>query len=48
VVGDASFSQRLVTGDVVNVAARLEQTAGTAEILIGESTFLLLRDAVQV
>jgi AAA ATPase domain len=36
----------LVTGDAVNVAARLEQAAATGEILIGESTYLLVKDAV--
>ena len=30
--------ERLATGDAVNVAARLEQTAGLGEILIGEPT----------
>ncbi len=40
--------QRLVTGDTVNVAARLEQAAGSGEVLLGEGTFRLVRDAVQV
>jgi class 3 adenylate cyclase/tetratricopeptide (TPR) repeat protein len=40
--------ETLVTGDAVNVAARLEQTAGTGEILIGTETRLLVRDAVRV
>jgi AAA ATPase domain/Adenylate and Guanylate cyclase catalytic domain len=35
-----------VVGDAVNVAARLEQTAKPGEILIGESTYRLVRDAV--
>ena len=35
-------------GDPVNVAARLEQTAGEMEILIGELTYRLVRDAVEV
>lgn len=48
VVGDASLGQRLATGDAVNVAARLEQAAGTNEILIGEPTFRLVRHAVDV
>jgi class 3 adenylate cyclase/tetratricopeptide (TPR) repeat protein len=46
VVGDPAGGQTLVTGDTVNVAARLEQAAGPGEILIGESTQLLVRDAV--
>jgi class 3 adenylate cyclase/tetratricopeptide (TPR) repeat protein len=36
----------LVTGDTVNLAARLEQAAGSDEILIAESTQQLVRDAV--
>ena len=36
----------LVTGDAVNVAARLEQAAGVGEVLIGGPTFALVRDAV--
>jgi len=39
-------AQTLATGDAVNVAARLEQGARPGEILIGESTHRLVRDAV--
>ena len=35
VAGDASTGQRLVTGDAVNTAARLEQAAGPGEIILG-------------
>jgi class 3 adenylate cyclase/tetratricopeptide (TPR) repeat protein len=38
----------LVTGDAVNVAARLEQTAAPGDVLIGDETRRLVRDAVQV
>ena len=41
-------AERLATGDAVNVAARLEQAAEAAEILLGEETVRLLRDAVEV
>jgi len=48
VTGQGSGSQRLATGDTVNVAARLEQGARVGEVLIGESTYRLVREAVQV
>ncbi len=38
----------LVTGDPVNVAARLEQAAGIGEVLLGADTYRLVRDAVDV
>jgi len=38
----------LVTGDPVNVAARLEQAAGIGEVLLGVDTYRLVRDAVDV
>jgi class 3 adenylate cyclase/tetratricopeptide (TPR) repeat protein len=46
VVGGAAGT--LVTGDAVNVAARLEQAAAPGEILLGAETRLLVRDAVVV
>jgi class 3 adenylate cyclase/tetratricopeptide (TPR) repeat protein len=46
VAGDADARQSLVTGDAVNVAARLEQSAAPGEILLGASTMGLVRDAV--
>jgi len=48
VTGDTGGSQRLATGDTVNVAARLEQAAPAGEVLIGESTYRLVRDTVEV
>ncbi len=48
VSGDPSTGQRLVVGDPVNAAARLEQAAPSMEVLIGESTYRLVRDAVVV
>src|SRR5918996_584047 len=48
VAGDPDAGQALVTGDAVNVAARLEQAAKPGEILIGEGTFRLVKEAVQV
>ena len=38
VAGDASAGQALVTGDPVNVAARLQQAAAPGETLIGDAT----------
>ena len=40
--------ETLVTGDAVNVAARLEQSAPAGHVLIGSETRLLVRDAVRV
>jgi len=48
VAGDASLGQRLVSGDTVNVAARLEQAAGPGEVLLGDLTYRLVRGAVKV
>jgi class 3 adenylate cyclase len=48
VAGDPSAGQTLVTGDPVNTAARLEQAARAGEILLGEPTYRLVRDAVAV
>ncbi len=38
----------LVTGDAVNVAARLEQAAAPGEVLLGSGTYALVRNAVDV
>jgi class 3 adenylate cyclase/tetratricopeptide (TPR) repeat protein len=38
--------ERLATGDAVNVAARFEQAAQPGEVLIGEATHALVREAV--
>ena len=48
IAGDASAGQRLVTGDTVNTAARLEQAAGRGEIVIGALTNRLARDGIEV
>ena len=48
VAGDPAAGQRLVTGDAVNVAARLEQAAAPGEVLVGEPTYRLVKDAVEV
>jgi hypothetical protein len=46
VAGDGTGGQMLVTGDAVNVAKRLEETARTGEILVGEPTRRLVENAV--
>src|SRR5437879_485443 len=38
--------ESLATGEAMNVAARLEQAAQPGEVLIGEPTFSLVREAV--
>ncbi len=47
-VGVHSSSEGVLSGDAVNVAARLEQAAAPGEILLGWQTFRLTRDAVEV
>jgi class 3 adenylate cyclase/tetratricopeptide (TPR) repeat protein len=47
VAGDASSRETFVTGDPVNIAARLEQAAAPGEVLIGESTHRLVRELVE-
>ncbi|HVN61905.1 MAG TPA: BTAD domain-containing putative transcriptional regulator [Gaiellaceae bacterium] len=48
VAGDHSAGQMIVTGDAVNVAARLQQVGQPGEILLGETTWRLVADAVEV
>jgi class 3 adenylate cyclase len=48
VAGDPSGRQKLITGDAVNVAARLEQAAQPGEILIGAETRGLVGENVRV
>ena len=45
---DPNADQKLATGDAVNVAARLEQAAPEKQVYIGEVTYRLVRDAVEV
>ena len=45
---DPTADQKLATGDAVNVAARLEQAAPEKQVYIGEVTYRLVRDAVEV
>lgn len=47
VAGDGVTDQRIVTGDAVNVAARLEGAAMPGQILLGADTFALVRSAVE-
>lgn len=48
VVGDLAGHETFVTGDAVNVAARLQQSAGDNEILVGERTVELARSSISV
>jgi class 3 adenylate cyclase len=45
---DPGADQKLATGDAVNVAARLEQAAPENQVYLGETTYRLVRDAVEV
>src|SRR5918911_535187 len=47
VAGRAGGAPTLATGDAVNLAKRLEETAGADEILIGAETFRFVRDSVE-
>jgi class 3 adenylate cyclase/tetratricopeptide (TPR) repeat protein len=47
VAGDPSGGQFYATGDAVNVAARLEETASPGEIMLGETTYQRVRDVVE-
>jgi len=48
IAGDPAAGQRLVTGDAVNVAARLEQAAPATQVLLGERTHRLIRHRADV
>ena len=48
VVGRAREGSSFVSGDAVNVAARLEQSAGAGEILVGERTVSAVRGAFEL
>ena len=48
IAGDPSSEQTLVTGDAVNTAARLEQAASAGAVLIGDPTYRMVQDAVEV
>ena len=47
VTGDAAAGGFFTAGDIVNVAARLEQAARPGDILVGGDTYRLVRHAVE-
>src|ERR687885_853206 len=47
VVAGRAGAPTLATGDAVNLAKRLEEAAGSGEILIGADTYRLVRDLVE-
>ncbi len=46
--GDHDQGHAFVSGDTVNMAARLERAAGPGEVLLGQATYRLVADAVRV
>jgi class 3 adenylate cyclase len=48
IVGDPSSGTTLVTGDAVNVAARLQAVAGAGEILLGPETVQLVHGSAEL
>jgi DNA-binding SARP family transcriptional activator/tetratricopeptide (TPR) repeat protein len=48
VASQSAARQRLVTGEVVGIAARLEQSAGTDEVVVGERAGRLIDHAAQL
>lgn len=48
IAGDPAAGERLVTGDSVNVAARLEQTAAAGDVVVGELTRVLAGPSVML
>jgi class 3 adenylate cyclase len=46
--GPTGRSGHIAVGDAMNIGARLEQASGPGEIILGESTYRLVRDAIEV
>jgi class 3 adenylate cyclase/tetratricopeptide (TPR) repeat protein len=46
--GDPSRGDSFVSGDAVNLAARLEQNAGVGEVLLGDTTARLVQSAAEL
>ena len=47
VAGDTIRGHSFAAGDAVNVAQRLESVAAPGEILFGDATYRLARDAIR-
>jgi predicted ATPase/class 3 adenylate cyclase len=48
ITGDSSRGEGFITGGAANVAERLEREAAPGDILLGEETYRLARDAIRV
>ncbi|HEY6013777.1 MAG TPA: adenylate/guanylate cyclase domain-containing protein, partial [Candidatus Limnocylindrales bacterium] len=48
IFGEASIGQHVLTGDTMKISSAMEQNAPPLEVLIADSTYELVKDAVEV